>query len=218
MAGRLSALLVAAAPAQPGSCAVVLRLADEVDLVIGVDGGAALCLECGVVPGVVVGDMDSLPPGASESLLSAGARFVRASTDKDVTDLDIAFEYCENHGVDHVTVTGCTGGRVDHTLAAVGTIARWSRLRPLIVEGDFEGRVLSPDTAKRASVTPDGKVFSVLAIGGDAAISVTGAKWELDQAVLTPLSSLGISNVAGRGGATVEVHEGTVMVITNVMV
>lgn len=210
-----TALLVAAAPKHERSCEIVNGLAEEVDLVIGIDGGAGLCLDCEIVPGVIVGDMDSLPAAAAESLRQAGARFVVASIDKDVTDLDIAFEYCKRHGIERVVVTACTGGRIDHTLAAAGSMARWSRFQPRVVEHDFEGWILEPNALDHVMVSPDGTVFSVIALGGGATVTVEGARWPLDRAVLDPLSSLGVSNVVAQNGARVQVHDGSVMVITN---
>ena len=216
--GPRRALLVAAAPSTQGRCEIVRSVATEVDTVIGVDGGAALCLQCGVVPDVVVGDMDSLAPKAAEQLRQAGARFVVASTEKDVTDLDIAFEYCTLHAYEDVVVTACTGGRIDHSLAAIGTIARGFRLQPRIVEPGSEGWILEPTARGLVRLPKVGATFSVIAVGTTARVSVTGARWPLDSAAVEPLSSLGVSNVVGADGAVVQVHEGIVLVLTNLTV
>ncbi len=213
-----SALLVAAAPSVHGRTELVRELAASADIVIGVDGGAGLCLSAGVRPHVVVGDMDSLAPHDGRTLRESGTTFVVASTDKDVTDLDIAFDYCSRHGVSRVVATACTGGRLDHTLAATGTLATWARLQPHVVEPDMQAWVLASGFREELLLSRAEMTFSVLAMGSEAQVSVVGARWPLREATLTPLSSLGVSNVVAAGGAVVRVHSGTVMVVTNASV
>lgn len=206
------ALLVAAAPRTEGPD-VVAALAGDAQLVVGVDGGAARCLAAGVVPNVVVGDMDSLPEPDRAVLEHKGVRFVVASVDKDVTDLDLAIVHAVESGASEIVATGCTSGRIDHTLAALGSLVEAAGLRPRVVEQDVEIWILAPASRQRVEVTPASTVFSVLSATEDAVVSVAGAVWPLDMARVSHLGSLGVSNVAGEHGAIVTVHEGVVLVI-----
>jgi len=205
-------LIVAAAP-QPAGVDRIAALARDATLVIGVDGGAGACLRAGVTPSVVVGDLDSLADTDRDILQVGGSEFVVASPDKDVTDLDLALEYASHGGARRVVATCCTSGRLDHTLAALGSLARASHLWPRIAEHDVDGWILA--AAHRRDVTLDvaGATFSVMAVLEDAVVSVEGAKWPLDRARLSTLGSLGVSNIVLSGGAVVTVHEGTVAVL-----
>ncbi len=208
------ALIVAAAPhaLEPG---MVSELAAQASVVVGVDGGAAVCLRAGVVPTVVVGDLDSLSRADARTLRAAGSAFEVCSADKDMTDLDLALSYVTVRSIEHVVVTGCTSGRLDHTLAAVGTLARAPHLRPRLVDSDLEAWILSADHADELALSQAGSTFSVLALLGGATVSVAGGKWPLVRENLRPLDSLGVSNVVSPGGAVVSVHSGTVAVLLN---
>ncbi len=57
-------------------------------------------------------------------------------------------------------------------------------------------------------------LVSLLATGGPAAgVSTTGLRWPLDDAVLEPGSTRGVSNELTGGRATVTVREGSLLVI-----
>lgn len=209
-----TALIVAAAPPslEPG---MIAELADRASLVVGVDGGAAACLRAGVVPSVVVGDLDSLPPADVRSLQAAGSVFEVFPAEKDATDLDLALSYVATREIGTTVVTGCTSGRLDHTLAAIGTLARASHLRPHLVERNLYAWILSADHADEVVLPQEGSTFSVVALLDRARVSVRGARWALAQEVLDPLATRGVSNVVSAEGAVVSVHRGIVAVLLN---
>ena len=208
----MRALIVAAAP-QEGTVALLDALATDADITIAADGGAAVYAAAGIVPDVIVGDLDSLDPTVREELIDGGASVRAYPTDKDVTDLDLALAEASLRGATDVAVTAAFGARLDHTLAAIGSLARRADLRPRIHEPGSHGWILAPEG--RASVAFDtaGTVFSIVSLGGPATISATGVRWPLESAVLPPLSSWAISNVAERAGAAIVVSAGTVLVL-----
>ena len=209
----MRALLVAAAPV-PGSVALVARLAATSDLVIAVDGGGGVCLEAGVTPDIVLGDFDSLSAEELESLKSLGARIVEFSAKKDATDLEIAIAEARAAGATQLVVTCATAGRLDHTLAVVGALARSAELRPEIVEPQLSAWVLSVHGREELRLGPLGAAISLVAPIGPAIVSVGGVEWPLDRATLTALSGLGVSNaVTDDAGCIVTVHEGVLLVL-----
>ena len=75
------------------------------------DGGTRCAAEAGFPVDFYVGDSDSggaPPPGAERLLLPA---------EKDLTDLQAAYELARDRGFRRMAFTGCTGGRQDHHLA-----------------------------------------------------------------------------------------------------
>jgi len=208
----LTALIVCAARAE-GAEDTVRRLAHEVDVVIAVDGGAHTCEDASVRPSVVVGDLDSLDSDTAERLRASGVEFQVFPVLKDETDLELALNEVRQRGVTEVVVTGAFSGRLDHTLAAVGSLMRAADLRPRIEEPDQSGWLLSALHKASARVTPEGATFSAISLGTASVISVEGAQWPLHQHRLDGLSSFGVSNTVVGGAATVTVHSGTVLVM-----
>lgn len=207
-----TALLVCAAPVL-GSEQLVAELAAGVDIVVGVDGGAAVCLRAGVVADLVIGDLDSLDPDSLARLEAEGVAIETYPSEKDDTDLDLALRVVRSRGVDAATVTGAFAGRLDHTLAAIGALVRAEDLRPVIREPDQIAWVLSGEHRSRHPLTEIGATVSALALNGPAVVSFTGVRWPLDRAVLGPLSSLGVSNLVVADPARFTVHEGTVLLV-----
>lgn len=208
----VKALIVGSAPAQD-SHARLRMLAADADVVIAADGGGALCLAAGIVPATVVGDFDSLPPHESTRLWDAGVPFVTAPADKDVTDLDLALAEARARGADRVCATRVLGGRLDHTLASLGSLVASADLQPIIVEPGLTVWVLAPGARQRLAISGTGATVSLLTVGEHATVSCTGFRYSLDDCVLAGLSSRGISNIIETAPATVSVSSGHLIVI-----
>lgn len=207
----MRALLVAAAPG--GSSDLVRALAASADLIVAVDGGALLCLEADTTPSLVIGDLDSLPAADADRLRAAGVHFETHPAEKDDTDLALAFAAAEQHGATAVVATGIVGGRYDHSLAATAVTAGYARLRPLIVERDVTMAFLADGGPLGCKVSGEGATFSVVALGGEALVSISSARWPLDHRPLTWSSTLGVSNVVAGPSAGVRLHAGSIVVI-----
>jgi len=208
----MRALLVGAAPRE-GTGAIVTRQVAFADLVVGVDGGAQVCLNAGITPHVVVGDFDSLPADVLERLTEAGVETERFPVAKDDSDLDLALALARERGVAEVIVTAAFSGRLDHTLASLGALMRARDLMPMIEEPDLVGWVLSAEHRAQLKLLGEGTTISVIALGGPARVTLTGVRWPLEDHTLEPLSSLGLSNVVESARAEVLVHDGTVVVL-----
>lgn len=210
----MNALLVCAAPA-PGASELVGRLASAADLVIAVDGGGAVCREAGVLPDILVGDFDSLDGALLDEFVSEGVRVIEYPAHKDVTDLALALDVARREGVDRVTVTAASTGRLDHTLAVAGTLVAATDLQPRLREPELRGWVVSTALGSRLTLKGVGATVSVLSPGWSATVSIRGVRWPLAKADLAPLSDLGMSNViTDAAGAVIEVHAGTVLVLS----
>ena len=183
--------------------------------VVAADSGAAHALALGLVPDVVVGDLDSIDPDLLARLERDGARIERHRVDKDETDLELAIDVAVREGVEAVLVVGSHGGRVDHSAATLMVLTapersgvRMSALldgaQLSVVHG---GSVLALDGAP-------GDVVTLLAMHGDAhGVRTTGLEYPLHGETLSAGRARGVSNVQLDAHATVSVAEGTVLVI-----
>jgi thiamine pyrophosphokinase len=194
--------------------ALVASLAECVDTVIAADGGGAACLAAGVHPNVVVGDLDSLSKADEELLRQTGARFVIVPAEKDVTDLDLALDEAQRVGSTDLWLTGVFGGRLDHTLAAAGSLARHAALRPHVVEPDAHAWVLAPTGRPCVALVGSGSTVSLFALDGPATVTCLGLKYPLFGEELAPLDSRGLSNVIVGERASVEVTRGRLLVLS----
>ncbi|HEX3052833.1 MAG TPA: thiamine diphosphokinase [Aggregatilineaceae bacterium] len=89
-------------------------------LIIAADGGARVAAACGLVPDVVVGDMDSLQTQEVEALRGRGVTINRYSSKKDETDLELALLAAVARQANWIRVLGAWGGeRIDQMLANI---------------------------------------------------------------------------------------------------
>ena len=166
------------------------------------DGGVQNALRAGFAPDYYIGDGDSggVPP--------EGVPAVRLPVRKDLTDLQAAWEQAFALGFRRIILTGCTGGRQDHFLAAV-------QLLEEIFRRGCAGVILDPDN--EISFLPPGerrlepgafRFFSLLPADAEATVSVSGAEYDADRAVLRRGDSLGVSNGFRAGPVLIRVYEG----------
>jgi thiamine pyrophosphokinase len=91
--------------------------------IVSADGGARHLHAAGVIPDIMIGDMDSLDPDLQRYFEGRGSRIIRHSKQKDETDTQLALEYALDLKPDEVRIFGALGGRLDHTLANLSLLA-----------------------------------------------------------------------------------------------
>ncbi len=191
----------------------VAGLGPDPDLVVAVDSGLHLAIESGHRVDVVIGDMDSVEPLRLDRVALDGAEVLRHPVDKDETDLELALELLLGRGCDDVTVLGADGGRMDHLLGGALTIAapRFARMR---IDAWFGRARLLPVHDDRDVPGSPGRLVSLVPTGGAASgVTTDGLRWPLRDDVLTPGTSLGLSNEFLGPVAHVHVDAGCVVVI-----
>jgi thiamine pyrophosphokinase len=213
------ALLISGAPGSADH-ALLQQLAQKALRIIAVDSGADAACAAGIVPELVIGDLDSVSADALALVRSKGAEVRAADTRKDETDLELALNYCSTELPQGCTlcVTNALGGRLDHELASLGALARAAELKPLIIESRVVVAFLSSAyptlTFAELGVMP-GFLVSVIALEGEAVVSEHGMEYGLDHARLRPLDPRGVSNIVSTKDAYVCVHKGSVAVFIN---
>jgi thiamine pyrophosphokinase len=191
------------------------RWVQDGDWIIGVDGGAARALGWGLVPEIVIGDMDSLPPADRAALEERDCQFIKHPRAKDETDLELALTYAVQEGAREIIVLGALGGRLDHTLANVLLLALPSLegVSIRIAEGREETLLLrGGETATLQG--REGDLVSLLPVGGDAyGVTTSGLAWELRSDTLRFGFSRGVSNELTVPQARIEIGEGCLLLV-----
>lgn len=183
------------------------------DLVIAADSGLHLAASLGLVVDLVVGDFDSVEPGALATAVAAGAGLESHPADKDATDLDLALEAAAHRGATHTIVVGGAGDdRIDHVLANAGVIAaeRHIGVGPEWWVGPAR---VWPVRGRRTITGRAGDTVSIIPMGGDVVVSTIGLRWPLHAEPLGFGASRGVSNRMTADEATVEIHSGVAMVV-----
>ncbi|MFN2166013.1 MAG: thiamine diphosphokinase, partial [Anaerolineae bacterium] len=144
------------------------------DWIIGADGGAAQALDWGLLPDLVIGDMDSLPEAARSRLEAEGCQFVWHPRAKDETDLELALQYAVRQGAQEIVVLGALGGRLDHTVANILLLALPSLVgvSVRIVEGNQQALVARDGETIRLEGAA-GDLVSLLPLRGDVSVMST---------------------------------------------
>lgn len=198
------------------------------DLVLAADGGYRALYSLGYTPDLLLGDFDSL----GDLPLPPDLPVLRFPARKDDTDTGLALRHGLDRGFRDFALYGCAGGRVDHLLANLQSMARISRLGATIrlAAPEYDAWALTgpaphasapatPDALAPAAVLalpprPGGTLVSVFCHGDRAeGVTLTGLSYPLDGADLTGDFPLGVSNRRLEGQpATVSVRRGTLLI------
>lgn len=176
--------------------------------VICADGGTQCAAAAGFSPDVYVGDSDSggVPPEGAERVL--------LPVEKDLTDLQAAYEYAKSHGFSRVVATACTGGRQDHHLANLQLLeTAWQDSVDLAIWDERnEIRYLCGGSC----TIPHGdfRYFSILPLDRELrGVTVTDAKYCLDGATVRRGDSLTVSNETVGRPARIQIASGAAWII-----
>jgi thiamine pyrophosphokinase len=188
------------------------------ELLIAVDGGARWMESVGVLPDLLLGDLDSVEPALVERLRAADVEVERHPVEKDESDAELAIERAVTAGADQIVVIGALGGaRLDHQLANLFLLAdrRWQgALRDLrMVRGGTVVRALHGGGRLELEAESGGLV-TLLPVAGDAGgVRTDGLRFALDGQLLAFGRSRGLSNQVERAPASVSLERGTLLVI-----
>ncbi len=179
------------------------------DLVIAADGGFAALEGLGLSPDLVVGDFDSLGHRPDHP------HVVALPVEKDDTDMHSAIRLGWERGYRAFRLYGGTGGRIDHTLADIQSLAWLASQggRGWLVGPDWTATVLSDGGALTLEAGRQGTV-SVFCLGDRAeGVDIQGLKYGLSDGVLTADYPLGVSNSFLGGESRVSVRRGKLLVL-----
>lgn len=185
------------------------------DLVVAADGGLDRALAGGMVPDLVVGDLDSVGADALAEAQRLGTRVVAHPRDKDETDLELALAAVVDAGAGAATVVCDGGGRVDHAVANLCLLAspRWRRLDLRALVGEHEVYVVRTDRPCQLT-PPPGALVSLLPVGGPATgVTTRGLRFALDGGRLEAWSGRGVSNEVVSSPVEVSLTAGVVLVV-----
>lgn len=175
------------------------RLVEEADCILAADGGYDALRSIGVEPQLVLGDFDSsalLKERADqEAARKRGLQLLSYPVKKDATDSQLALDLLLEEGYEAVLLLGGSGSRADHSLANLFLLHHYARLGLFIgMESAHNQLVFLPGGNYDPISFPGDPYVSFLTTDEGVRLSLKGFEYPLEDQLLPPYSSLGVSN------------------------
>ena len=186
------------------------RCASEAELTIAADRGLEAFEAAGVLPDLLLGDMDSVSAGTL-ARREGSTEMERLPCEKDDTDGGHAMEVALSRGATEITILGALGGRMDHALANLMLLNRAheggafaqildERVRIVRIDGEIALRGAKGDT------------ISLIPIGEAHGVTLTGCYYHSREALSFDfVHPLGVSNVVTDDEARITVKAGDLL-------
>ncbi len=196
--------------ADPAGVLAELR---EDDYLVAVDGGYQHMQALGVIPRLLIGDLDSIETPELQTLREAGVEIEIFPPAKDKTDLELALEHVAAQGFDQIRVVAALGGRLDQTLANL-YLLELPALKDLDVRLDDGLEEIFIIRSQAEIHGAPGDTVSLLAMDGCArGILTENLRYPLREETLCQNRTRGISNEMLEKTASVRVRSGRLLCI-----
>ena len=188
-------------------CENISKKLFEDSFVIAADSGYDTAKKFGIVPDLLVGDMDSI----AEVPENVPTRRVKA--EKDDTDTMLAADIAVNMGATEINIVGGGGGRADHWLSNIFLLESLAErgVRASLHDGINTLRFVCDTTVHLEN---KGGYFGILALE-NSMVSADGCKYPLKDAPLKRSHPYAVSNEVTEAFATVTV-KGKVIITESV--
>ena len=162
----------------------------------------------GVIPDLIIGDFDShAQPEDMHNVIVLPVM-------KDDTDTIYAVKEGIRRGYEDFLMIGETGGRQDHNLGNIYALLMLAKSGKQAMIVDDYGEMSIITSGEIRHVKSGYKFFSLLNISGTSrGITITGAKYCLDDAEITPEYQYGISNEVINDEAVITLREGCLLLV-----
>lgn len=168
------------------------RALERAPWLVAADGGADAALALGFRPELAVGDFDSISEPARQAL---GAARLHHTPDQEETDFDKALDAI---AAPFVLAVGFSGARLDHTLAAMSTLARNAHRRVILDSGDDLCVICPPRLVVELPVATRVSLYPLAPVR----CASEGLVWPTSHLHFTPTGRIGTSNAAAGGPVT----------------
>ena len=188
-------------------------LLQDDDYIVAADGGANHLMKIGILPEIVIGDLDSVDEDTLFELTNAEVGIEQYPEDKDETDIELALSYAADLKPSAILIVGALGGRLDQTLANLSLLTNPTlsgidiRLDDGVEEAFF--------CRKQAEVRGrSGEIVSLIPWNGPVGgVTTEGLQWPLYSEMLYPDKSRGVSNAMLKGEASIRIQSGLLLVV-----
>lgn len=197
--------------ARPEDLAKWSELIEKSDLIIACDGAMKNCAESSVAVDFLIGDMDSISEETLQYAESKNTEIIKI-LDQQNNDLSKAISFAQNLSPQSIDIIGVDGGRSDHQFANYFSLFECQVDTTLHLD-DCKVIPVNKSNPMIRSIELE-KEFSVFSIGQSFGVNLSGGRWELNDAELSP-SSVGLHNVAVADNLIINCSDGNLLVFVN---
>ena len=183
---------------------------EKSDYIICADGGIKYAEECGIFPDIVLGDLDSA------TAIDKKYNFIKYPKEKDDTDTMLCLKYGIEKGFCDFLIIGGIGGRFDHTIANIQTLAyaKENHVNARLSSKNSECFFLCDGDSCTLN-KKDGFYLSIFSYSEKCeGITIKGTKYPLEKAELTNIFPLGVSNEITEEKAYISLEKGKLLIIS----
>ena len=191
------------------------------DFIICADGGYETAVSFNITPDLVIGDSDS---GSMSSLsrndLERAARpptnFIHFPREKDVSDTFLCVKHAISLGFGEIMIAGGIGGRLDHTISNIQTLAHFSDRVKSISMTDENNFITIACNSQVTLQKKEDFTISLFSLSDKCSgVRTTGLYYPLENAELKNTYPLGLSNEFTDNEATIDVKSGKLFIVVS---
>lgn len=174
-------------------------------LLIATDGAANGLLEIGIIPNIIIGDLDSfdsslLPKNCISEIIQI--------PDQEKNDFEKALDYCLEINLQDIAVFGIHGGDFEHSLNNVSVLWKYIECFSNITILDSASRIAVPVFFDMISEELNPQEIISLIPFPHARLSTQGFRWNLNDEVLELSKREGARNISMANSVQILHHEG----------
>lgn len=182
-------------------------------VIIAANGGLKHVREMGLVPDLVIGDVDSITADDLDWLRTQRVEVIKHAREKDETDLELAFLEAVRRKAENILVAGAMGGRIDQALANISLLMLPELEGIPVVYDDGREEILVIRNKSIVGGSRGDTVSLIPLFGAAEEVTTEGLKYPLSEETLYPERTRGISNIMLEDKATIRVGKGSLLCI-----
>ena len=183
--------------------------AKQADFILALDGGADTALKAGIMPNLVIGDLDSISEKAKNKI---GKEKLLKVARQDNTDLEKGLDFARYFKVPNITIICAQGGRLDFTLSNFSSVFNYIDKAEIV----FKTSTCDIYPIKKSTKfeCKKGAKISLIPMGNTTNLTLKNLKYTLKNATFK-IGQTAVSNIALKNTFEVSFIKGQLLVIIN---
>lgn len=183
----------------------------KTDVKIASDSGIKIFKKLNIKPDYLIGDLDSASKEDIEWAREKEVQILKYPVQKDEIDSELAIMKAQQLGCEKVYLSSVTGSRIDHTLAGIYLLGKYSNLDPEIIEEEYSIGIVKKS---KVIITKKNNSWAILPLGENIeGLTLKGFKYNLFEQNLDKFNSMGVSNKSEEEKITISLKKGIVLYV-----
>jgi thiamine pyrophosphokinase len=183
----------------------------KTDVKIASDSGIKIFKKLNIKPDYLIGDLDSASNEDIQWAKQNDVQILKYPVQKNEIDSELAIMKAQQLGCKKVFLSSITGSRIDHTLAGIYLLGKYSKLDPEIIEEEYSIGIVKK---YKNILTKKNNSWAILPLGEKVeGLTLKGFKYNLFEKNIDKYDSIGVSNKSKEENVTISIKKGIVLYI-----